>query len=257
MVIFFPKVRDMVHRHWDEKYAHTVGVIDTMLLKYPPRQQMVGWSGGKDSTVVLYLIKKQCEDFGIDFHDIVVMSPSLIERPTGAVEYPETHAFCRMLSECWNLNVVETISPISFWEYVEEHGLPGIRGDRRFGNSNCCQTLKIIPMKAEIRRRGIKVLYLGTTAPESYQRQLKAISLGQIFAHRKFGATECLPILYWTESEVWRFTREHDIPFNGIYLRGSDRCGCACCTAYKGWDVDMARLSPENYARIKSLGGEG
>lgn len=256
MVIFFPKVRDMVHRHWDEKYAQTIGVIDTMLLKYHPRQQMVAFSGGKDSTLVLYLLMKQCEDFGIDIHDIPVIGPPFAPQETGAIEYPETYAFCKMLAEQWGLNYIEQYSPYSFWDYVETRGLPGVRGDRRFRSSNCCELLKIQPMRLEMKCRSTKVLYLGTTAPESYQRQVKAISLGQIFAHRKFGATECLPILYWTESEVWRFTREHDIPYNGIYERGADRCGCACCTAYKGWDDQMSRLSPELYVRVKSLGGE-
>jgi 3'-phosphoadenosine 5'-phosphosulfate sulfotransferase (PAPS reductase)/FAD synthetase len=255
MVVFFPRVRDMVHRHWLEKYATTIGIIDTMLLKYHPRQQMIAWSGGKDSTAVLYLVKKECEDFGIDFQSVTVSGPPLYPLVAGRIEYPETYAFVRMVVDQLGLNYHEEISPVSFWEFVAANGLPGARGDRKHKASNCCYTLKILPMLSAMRELGTKVVYLGTTAPESHQRQMKAIQLGHTHLIKKWGVTQCLPILYWTEAEVWKFTREENIPYNGIYERGATRCGCATCTAYKGWERDMSRLVPELYEMVKNSAG--
>jgi 3'-phosphoadenosine 5'-phosphosulfate sulfotransferase (PAPS reductase)/FAD synthetase len=244
-----------VYRHWDEKYAQSMGIIDTMLLKYPLGKQMIGYSGGKDSTVVLYLLKKECESFGLDFHKIVVVGPVLMDHYTGGkVEYPETIEFCKKVVADLGLNYLEEVSTTTFWELAEKYGLPTFRGIKTV--TNCCERLKIAPMVKLCKQLKTKVVYLGTTAPESHQRQLAAYSHGDTYWMKKWGCIQCCPILYWTEAEVWRYTHDENIPYNTIYDKGASRCGCATCTAYEGWETDMLRLSPENYVKVNSLGGE-
>jgi 3'-phosphoadenosine 5'-phosphosulfate sulfotransferase (PAPS reductase)/FAD synthetase len=256
--VFFPKVSEKVHISWNEKLAQTLGVIDEQLLKYPPKRQMIAWSGGKDSTAVLYLVRKECDDFGLDFHDITVSGPPLKQYRTGRIEYPETTQFVNFVVKELGLNYHEEISPLDYWDLIRQKGLPRKRGDRSPVyqgklNSNCCQALKILPMLSEMRKLKTSVVYLGTTAPESHQRQMKAIQLGQTYIVKKWDVVQCLPILYWTEDEVWRYTYAEDIPYNSIYDRGAMRCGCATCTAYTGWETDMLKLAPKCYDKVQEI----
>ena len=38
------------------------------------------------------------------------------------------------------------------------------------------------------------------------------------------------PLLDWTRDRVWRFVREHGVPYNALHDRGFLSIGCAPCT---------------------------
>jgi phosphoadenosine phosphosulfate reductase len=59
--------------------------------------------------------------------------------------------------------------------------------------------------------------------------------------HRKDGWI-INPILYWTDDDVWRFTRQERIPYCCLYDEGKKRLGCiGCPMADKGRLLDFKR----------------
>ncbi|MCS7152260.1 MAG: phosphoadenylyl-sulfate reductase, partial [Endomicrobia bacterium] len=38
------------------------------------------------------------------------------------------------------------------------------------------------------------------------------------------------PLVDWTESEIWKYIKENDVPYNTLYDRGYTSIGCAPCT---------------------------
>ena len=43
------------------------------------------------------------------------------------------------------------------------------------------------------------------------------------------------PLVKWTVGDLWRYIREHDVPYNQLYDEGYRSIGCECCTrACKG-----------------------
>ena len=46
----------------------------------------------------------------------------------------------------------------------------------------------------------------------------------------KFGLVKVLPLVRWTEADVWKYIAEHDVPYNPLHDRGYPSIGCTYCT---------------------------
>lgn len=83
----------------------------------------VSWSGGRCSTVVVYLTIQENPDVVV-FHT------------NHGVHFPKTERYVKSLANEWDLNL-EIVKPErAFWDVVEEHGFPGRRVGR--GKPRCC-----------------------------------------------------------------------------------------------------------------------
>lgn len=246
----------ILQQTFKEKYTQTVGIINTNIQEYHPSKQMVAWSGGKDSTVVLYLIRQEADSVGLDPSEIPV------EFHNTGVEYPQTIEFIRELTQEWSLNLIETKPLKSFWQCVDEYGYPRPKSQRvkdtgKPQMAQCCSYLKERPARASQKANGWECIYLGITAMESHQRQIRAVTHGPCYVAKAEGVKKVHPILYWTEQEVWDFIKLKGIPYNKIYDEGVDRCGCMPCTAYKKWQENLQKTHPKMYKKImKDLGQE-
>jgi len=199
----------------------------------------VAFSGGKDSEVVLWLCLQQKPSVSVVFNN------------TG-VEYPDTVRFVARLEDEWGLNLIVTHPEKSFWDCIEQYGFP--QGSKRKAHANkayCCYWLKEKPMLLAIREKGWLAYCTGNTAVESWQRMFRAKSHGMCFHYKKWDICKVHPILWWTEDEVWGFLHKEGLPINEAYTRGAKRVGCMPCTAYKSWEKEMMKMSPNLYKIIK------
>ncbi len=46
----------------------------------------------------------------------------------------------------------------------------------------------------------------------------------------KFGVVKLNPLAAWTESDVWAYISEHDVPYNSLHEAGFPSIGCTYCT---------------------------
>ena len=53
------------------------------------------------------------------------------------------------------------------------------------------------------------------------------------------GILKLNPLAAWTEAEVWRYIREHDLPVNALHAQGYRSIGCAPCTRAVGPGEDV------------------
>lgn len=214
----------------------------------------VAFSGGKDSTVVLHIVRQYKPDIPVVFVNTTV-------------EMPETLRFVRKLKEEWNLNLVELKPKYTFWDVVEKYGLPSTRFLTRYriqmakkgltdiqGAPKCCILLKEEPALQYYRKKGIECVFFGITWEESYNRKWTIIKRGLLFYHVNHKHYKCYPIGYFSEKDVWDYIEKYNLPVNEAYEK-VDRIGCITCTAYKGWEKDMATLYPALYKKICKLLG--
>ena len=212
-------------------------------------QVYVAFSGGKDSTVLLHLVRTIYPNVSAVFCD------------TG-LEYPEIKEFIKQTS-----NVIWLKPKISFFQVIEKYGWPVIskqqsqyiqqfqnalsektketrwNGDKwnqgkiskkwryllraPFKISDvCCDIMKTNPVKKFEKKTGLKC-YTGVMAVESNQRTINYLQFGC----NHFDATRPVstPLAFWLENDIWNYLKKYKIKYSKIYDLGYKRTGCIFC----------------------------
>lgn len=239
-----PEVAQKVNRPFSEKWLETTAAIAHHLHEFGEDKVVVAFSGGKDSLVVLSLVRQYFPKVAVCFND------------TG-VEYPETRAFVKQIAKDWDLNLITTsYYKKTFWDCVKQYGFPAetkssyLKSGRQH-KAHCCYYLKEMPMKLVIRQNGWLGMFTGTTAIESRQRMFVARDKGICSYIKHYNLYKIHPILWWTEKEVWDFIKQKGLPRNSLYDIGAHRIGCMPCTAYLNWEEEMSRLNIDMYVLVK------
>jgi 3'-phosphoadenosine 5'-phosphosulfate sulfotransferase (PAPS reductase)/FAD synthetase len=216
----------------------------------------VAFSGGKDSTVLLDLVRSMYPEVPAVFND------------TG-LEFPEIRSFVKTYTS------VDWLKPKkSFIEVIDQYGYPVISKDvsmivsryrntkdpvqkqhRRYGglvdkdgrartmgviakkwqflmdapfkiSERCCDYLKKNPSHDYIKRTG-RAQYLGLMASDSMRRRLLIMQYGCNSYEQ--GVPRSLPLAYWLENDIWDYIKTREIPYCPIYDMGYDRTGCVFC----------------------------
>lgn len=192
------------------------------------KNPVVAFSGGKDSTVVLHLVRSVARK------DIRAVFCN-----TG-VEYPETVRFCKSIS-----NLIELKPEKTFWQCVDEYGWPQVKAKAKTHGNLCCMWLKERPAMSYYKENNIDLVFTGLTSAESRNRMMLMMRLGPYYFAKTQNMWKCHPISEWTAEQVWEYIRAHDLKYNPIYDRGAVRCGCGPCTAYISWKKRLARENPK------------
>ena len=212
-------------------------------------QVYVGFSGGKDSTVLKHIVDSMYDDVPAVFVN------------TG-LEYPEIQQFVRSIKagkyECFNSDV-EIVSPeMRFDEVIKKYGFPAIskdisncvywarRGsptrlarikgthtkkdgtpsmfncskwqfmlDAPFEVSNeCCKIMKKKPSAKYEKETGRKPM-LGLMAEESLKRKDAWMKTGCNAFDLKRPQSQ--PLAFWTEQDVLHYIKEFNVPYASVY----------------------------------------
>ena len=222
-----------------EKIEYTNRLIKDSLEVYP--NIACACSFGKDSTLLLYLIRQYTPNIKVIFNNTWV-------------EHRRTYEFRDYLVKEWNLNYHETKPNKTYWNCIKEYGYPSTSRYRK-GSSTpfCCYHLKESPALKWYKANKIDAVFLGLTHDESYQRRLTLIKYGDKYStkrHSRRLITKIHPLAFWKSEDVWRYIKENNVPYNKIYDLGVDRCGCVPCTAHIGWESQVNKLSKGFYTKI-------
>lgn len=209
----------------------------------------VAFSGGKDSTVLLNIVRSLYPHVPAVFCD------------TG-LEYPENRALVKQTD-----NVIWVKPKMAFKKVIDTYGYPVISKEQsqyiyevtttksdklknirlngnKTGrgkiskkwqyllNSNikishkCCDILKKNPSK-QYEKEFNTHPYIGVMAQESSKRTQDYLKFG-------CNAYECnrpisRPLAFWTEQDIWEYLKRFNIPYSKIYDMGYTRTGCMFC----------------------------
>jgi 3'-phosphoadenosine 5'-phosphosulfate sulfotransferase (PAPS reductase)/FAD synthetase len=218
------------HDHWD-------GLI------------YIAFSGGKDSTVLLNLVRNLFPEVPAMFSD------------TG-LEYPEIRDFVKIVSNC------EMVKPkMTFRQVIEKYGYPLVSKEqsqfiRKYrdtksdyfknilwnGNKwgmgkisekwkflveapfkiddRCCDYLKKEPAKRYEKKTGRKAM-VGSNVTEGFMRKTNYMRFGCNMYD--IARPISMPLAFWNESDIWEYIHKYNIPYSPIYDMGYDRTGCMFC----------------------------
>ncbi len=233
VISLIPPVAEKVNRPFTEKFNETMGMIAHNIGIH--KNPVVAWSGGKDSTLVLWLCLKLKPDILTVFNN------------TG-VEYPETVKFVHSVKESWKVNLQETQPDRQYFDIM---ATGGYETGKREKLNDCCYWLKEKPWELKLRQLMADCEFTGITAVENRMRMFNARDYGACFFSKKSKRQRVHPILWWTENEVKQYHADMGIPLNPMYSKGCDRVGCMPCTAFKGWEKQLGRTNPKLYRLLK------
>lgn len=225
----------------------------------------VSFSGGKDSTVLLHLVRSLFPEVPAVFVD------------TG-LEYPEVRSFIKSFD-----NVITLRPEMPFNKVITEYGYPVISKEvaqfiednrrnpngytakkfdpnsdyvKKYGSrfclakwnylkdsdikisSQCCRIMKKTPAKKFEKESGLKP-FIATMAAESNLRKQEYIKKGcNSFDSKRPAST---PLGFWTEQDILQYLVENNLPYCSVYgeikqdkngkyyTTGAKRTGCMFC----------------------------
>ncbi|MHA1381704.1 MAG: phosphoadenosine phosphosulfate reductase domain-containing protein, partial [Candidatus Helarchaeota archaeon] len=181
--------------------------IQRMDKKYKNYKKICSFSGGKDSSVTAYLVKKALGNIPVVFSD------------TG-IEYPDTIKFVKEHGSDFG-ELIYLPSQNDFLKLCEQLGIPS--RIMRW----CCSTQKAAPIHNYYRKIGNNILsFDGIRKVESNLRANYPREKDNTKFIKQFSV---YPILEWNELEVWLYIFWQKIPYNPLYEEGFSRIGCWGC----------------------------
>jgi phosphoadenosine phosphosulfate reductase len=181
-------------------------VIRTALRKW---ECGVAFSGGKDSTALLHLVRQQAPEKPLLFADT-------------SVKFPETYQFMEDLRERWDLNLHTARNEWDAGQWEQD-------------KVACCYRLKVEPFNQLVTSLGLEAVFVAIRRDEHPARAKAQYydNIGGVTHIEKveYDHMRVHPILDWTEEDVWAYIRENDLPYNPLYDQGYRSIGCQPCTA--------------------------
>lgn len=249
----------------NQKIDHAVGAVEAFLSK-TGKTPYVSFSGGKDSTVLLDLVRR-----------FVDPNIKAVFCNTGN-EYPEIVRFVRSTDN------VQIITPgVTVREVLSKYGFPLISKEQAHGirqakttkseklrsirlhgtdakrglttgkisdrwqflinapfmvSEKCCDCLKKRPFAIYQKATG-EVPIIGVLAGESDQRKRQYIKRGGCNSFNE-NHIASYPISIWTDADIWEYIRLFNVPYSPIYdIPGIERTGCMFC----GFGAHMEKVS--------------
>jgi len=176
--------------------------------KYKDRIISVPSSGGKDSSVVTYLVQQ------------IINNPVIIFNNT-TLDVSDTYLHIKKENNLRIINPKE-----GFYQWRERNNFVPTRFSRA-----CCSIFKEGAMIEELNENDKYLFFMGMRNDESATRS------GYIDEWRndKWGSREwdaILPIRQWTETDIWLFILYRNIDINSKYRKGYARVGCGVACPY-------------------------
>lgn len=172
------------------------------------RSWYVSWSGGKDSNVLLHLVRQLKPDVAICHVDT-------------DLDYPDCReAVDRWIHE-WGIAEQTTVlrPATSPWEIIDRYGGPGSQANKASSELDRKCFFELIVRYA--REWGHNGVFMGLRADESRARRINRIIRGAAY-ETAMGAMHCNPLSDWRTPDVWAYTVANNIPWLPVYdkIRG-------------------------------------
>jgi len=247
----------------EEKIEKSKSVIREALerFKYP----VVAFTGGKDSTLVLWLTRQVCQEDGFEMPECMFINEGSV--------FEEVLEYVERMKEEWNLvihevkneDVLKQVKKVGDIVYVDrlndvnrrELERIGFKGKSFVFNPESFEgnhLMKTVAMNQFIIERGIDAVITGIRWDEQEARR------DEVYFSPRHNPDHMRvhPILHFTEKEVWQVLRSNNVPVNKLYAMGYRSLGAKATTQKvsdkPAWEQDFDKI-PERAGRAQDKEG--
>lgn len=187
----------------DEKEQKTIKIIKETIQRYGKENVATTFTGGKDSTVLLHLIRRA-------FNGVI---PIRVFNIDTSFKFKEIYDFRNQLWEMWKFYLIILRNE----DEIKSMNKPVDR-------EKCCYLLKTVPLNNAIKKYDIKALMTAIRWDEHEERQ------GEVYFSRRENHIRVHPILHFKETDIWEYIRKYNVPYCSLYDNGYRSLGCEPCT---------------------------
>lgn len=234
----------------EQKIENSKKVIKGAIEKFGTENVAVAFTGGKDSTLLLWLVKDVCEEDNLPLPKVLFINEGHV--------FDEVTEFVDELTNLWNLNVIEAKNE-DVLKQVEKVG----------------DTVKVEKLNARNKKELKAINFEGDEfpfEPESYvgNHLMKTVALNMAIEKYGFNAVvagirwdeqearaeetyvsirknpdhvRIHPILHFKEKDVWNTIHDNNIPYNKLYAQGYRSLGAKGTTTktsdVPAWEQDL------------------
>ena len=134
--------------------------------------------------------------------------------------FSETYSLMDKIEQRYGVSIEKVYSLLSPEEQERHHGAALWSHNPDL----CCNLRKVEPL-----RRKLGELRAWITSIRRDQTSARA-GARKVEWDTKFGLVKINPIADWTSKQVWRYIRQHDVPYNALHDQNYPSIGCTHCT---------------------------
>jgi len=224
----------------DELESRSIYIIREAYSQF--RKIALLWSIGKDSTTLLWMIRKA-------FYDQI---PFPVLHIDTSYKFKEIYEYRDAKASEWGLRLIVVRN---------EQALAAHMNPTSQDKLVCCTALKTDALKLAIDQHKFKALLLGIRRDEhgirakeryfsprdqdfNWDYKNQPPELWDQYKSRQSGEDHIRvhPLLHWTELDIWEYIRREKIPVVGLYLARNGRryrsIGCECCCSPVASEAD-------------------
>ena len=188
-------------------------IVELALREFSP-EITVSFSGAED--VVL-----------VDMASRVGVPYRVFTLDTGRL-HGETYKFLDTVRERYDVAIDAYFpQPDAVQALVREKGFYSFYRD---GHQQCCGIRKVEPLRRALSEVRAYITGQRKDQSPSTRDDIPLRQLDEGFAAPGQELVKFNPLANWSAAEVWRYIREHDVPYNPLHDRGFRSIGCEPCT---------------------------
>ncbi|HVT01091.1 MAG TPA: sulfatase-like hydrolase/transferase [Patescibacteria group bacterium] len=180
-----------------KKVKHAVSIIRQGSKRYKNQNIAVAWTGGKDSTVLLHLIK-------LAFNGQIPVTAIFND---STMEFDQIYQFIDEIKKIWKLKLI-TIKH-SKKELAEFYSTNSIERKKELS-----RVMKITAINAVLKKYKFKALIAGIRWDEHVARSKEK------FFSKRSNHVRIHPILSFTEADIWDYIHFFGVPYVNLYSKG-------------------------------------
>ena len=200
----------------EKKIQKSIDVILETEKRFGREGIALTWTGGKDSTTLLHLVKNA-------YNGTI---PFRVFNIDTSVKFKEIYEFRDRLSKEWNINLI-----------ILRHPNPQEVIKTAKDHAECCFLLKTQVLEKGVKEYSVKALLTAIRWDEHPARAEE-----KYFSQRE-NHLRVNPILHFMERDIWEYIKKNDVPYCELYKKGYRSLGCEPCTSI------MSESGPERGGR--------